>query len=64
MNKFTQHGFEFGAALVECLFHDKRSHCVGIKTPRCELQVHITPTGLIRIFDFKGNEWKPTKRQP
>ncbi|MCK9358107.1 MAG: hypothetical protein M0R22_13330 [Dehalococcoidia bacterium] len=62
MARLTDFGFTFGVAAIERLFHDKRSHCVGIKTPRCELQVHITPTGLVRIFDYKGNEWKPTKR--
>jgi len=55
-----QYGFKYGAAEVTRLVSDeKRGYVViGIKTPRRELQVYVTKTGLVRIHDVDGNEWR------
>ncbi len=44
----TQYGFEYGAAEVERLHSDDGRVWLGVKTPREELQIYITKTGLIR----------------
>ena len=44
----TQYGFEYGAAEVERLHSNDGRVWLGVKTPREELQIYITKTGLIR----------------
>lgn len=46
----TDHGFRFGAAKVECWMSDKRGNVIGITTPRQQVEVFVTPTGLVRVF--------------
>jgi len=56
----TDHGFKFGAAEVSCMCSIE-SHgwsIIGIETPRVDLQLTVTRTGLVRIHDRDGNEWK------
>ena len=60
----TQHGFEYGSAKVSRMFSDKKKQWVtlGVETPKHSghdgLQVYVTKTGKVRIFDSRG-EWKP-----
>jgi len=60
--KETRYGFEFGAARVLRYFADKAKGSVtlGIQTPKHEngVQVYVTKTGKVRVFDERG-EWTP-----
>ena len=61
----TSYGFEFGAATVE-RWASKESDgwvLIGLRTPRHQdgLQIHVTRTGKVRIFD-KNGEWKEEKK--
>jgi len=65
--KETRYGFEYGAANVTRMFSDEKKGWVtiGLETPRHsrgkELQVYVTRTGKVRIFDRTG-EWLPPKK--
>ena len=52
-------GFRYGAATIERVMLDtKRGIAViRIKTDRHEIDVHITRSGKIRVFDPEGKEW-------
>ena len=58
----TMYGFEWSCAKIQRIFSDKEKGwvTVGIETPKFEggkgLQVYITKTGKVRIFDYRG-EW-------
>ena len=54
--KETVHGFEFGAAKVSRLCSDDKAGWVSISvsTPRDEVQVYITKTGKVRVWNKKG----------
>lgn len=53
----TEFGFQFGPALVErCCSLPGERVMVTVKTPRAELDIYVTRTGLIRVFT-KGKEW-------
>lgn len=56
----TQYGFEYGAAEVTRLHSVERTGAVimQIGTPRGGLQIHVTKTGKIRVFDLKRGELK------
>lgn len=60
----TKYGFEYGSAKVVRLFSDENKGCVtiGIGTPKHKhsggIQVYVTKTGKVRIFDERG-EWTP-----
>ena len=60
----TKYGFEYGAAKVSRMFSDEKKGWVtlGIETPKHSghdgLQVYVTKTGKVRIFDKHG-EWNP-----
>jgi len=68
--KETEYGFEYGSAKVERLFSNEKKGWVtlGIETPKHTysggVQVYVTKTGKVRIFDERG-EWTPpaTKRR-
>jgi hypothetical protein len=49
----TRYGFEYGAAKVERLHSDKCKGWViiGIDTPRHNLQIYVTKTGRVRVYD-------------
>ncbi len=49
----TTYGFEWGAVTVERWFSDKKKGWVtlGIKTQKDEIQVYVTRTGKIRVFN-------------
>lgn len=48
-------GFEYGAATVQRLASDEKRGwvCIGVKTPKEDLQIHVTKTGLVRIHGVK-----------
>jgi len=60
----TKYGFNYGAAEITRLFSraDDNSVCLNLKTPKGELQIYVTKTGKVRIFDYhgKGKEWQGT----
>jgi hypothetical protein len=45
----TKYGFIWGVAAVERLASYRGSVIIRIKTPREELVVRVTPTGLLRV---------------
>ena len=47
-------GFCWGVAKVLRIMEHKGSIVIGIETPREELQIMVTPTGLIRIGDKRA----------
>ena len=59
----TAYGFNWGAADVERAMSDAKKGWVAltVKTPRQDVQVYVTRTGLIRVFERKSGEWKPVK---
>lgn len=48
----TEHGIQFGAALVECLASDDKRGwvAIGLETPKHKFQIQVTKTGKVRIF--------------
>jgi hypothetical protein len=54
--KETKYGFEYGAAEVARFCSDEKKGWVtlGIKTPRDEIQVYVTKTGKVRVWNTKG----------
>lgn len=52
-------GFLFGSAEVTRLCSDKKKRWVilQIKTPKQMIQVYVTKTGKIRIYDADNCEW-------
>jgi len=52
----TLYGFQYGAATVERAMHNARAGWVDIDitTPRARLQVYVTKTGKVRVFDMKN----------
>ena len=57
----TAYGFDYGAAKVTRIHSDHKTGAVyvGVETPRNVIQVYITKTGKVRVWDAKGQEWKP-----
>lgn len=49
----TESGFNFGAAEVSAMCADEKKgwSVVSINTPKRSLQVYVTRTGQVRIFD-------------
>lgn len=60
VGKRTKHGFSWGPAEIECLFADlkRKTVTLGIKTAKTELQIYITKTGKVRVFQVGGKELK------
>lgn len=54
--KETAYGFEYGAAKVNRLCSDDKAGWVsiGLSTPRDEVQVYVTKTGKVRVWNKKG----------
>lgn len=54
-------GFQWGAAKIVRLFSDNKQGSVtlAIETKKTELQIYVTKTGKIRVFDRNGQEWLP-----
>ena len=55
----TPFGFDWGAAkITRCFSDDKKgSVTLELKTPKEDLQIHITKTGKVRIHDKQCDEW-------
>ena len=66
LRALTEFGFRFGAAVVERAFCDdaKGWVVVLVKTPKYPrgVQVYVTKTGKIRVFDDSG-EWSPPAKK-
>lgn len=62
---FTKYGFTFGPAEVTRLFSDRSGHFMTVETKRNRLDVHITPSGLIRTglhkYDPANNTFSTTR---
>jgi hypothetical protein len=56
----TLWGFEWGACEVERTLSHNGSVLIRVKTPRRELEIWVTPTGLIKI-DLKTKQEEATK---
>jgi hypothetical protein len=61
--EITQYGFTFGPATIErCCSDDKRGMVVLLlKTPKRKnqcIQIYVTKTGKVRIYNEDGKEWK------
>ncbi len=57
----TRFGFEYGCSKVTRLCSDKKTGAVSIelRSPKRAIQVYITGTGLIRVFDESDKHgWK------
>ena len=60
----TKYGFNYGSAKVTRICSDEKKGWVtiGIETPKHKLnlglQVYVTKTGKVRVFDERG-EWCP-----
>ena len=53
----TEYGFEYGPAKIERLLNDNGRVVIGVETPRVSgMQIAVTRTGKVRIFDSRG-EW-------
>jgi len=54
--QMSEYGFTWGLVEVSRLTNlGKEGKVLGVKTPRGEIQVRVTPTGLIRIYPISGN---------
>lgn len=64
----TNYGFEWACARIQRISIDRKKGWIilGIETPKFEghnsLQVYITRTGKIRIFDSRGEWMQPECR--
>lgn len=63
----TKYGFEYGSSNVRRMFSDENRGWVmlGIETPKYTggnaLQIYVTKTGKVRIFDNRGEWSSPTE---
>jgi hypothetical protein len=49
VSKITHYGFEYEAATVERLASHKGYVIIGVRTPRQRVEIHVTPSGLLRV---------------
>jgi len=54
----TAYGFTWGAATIERCISDTKNGWVvlSIKTPRQDIQVYVTRTGKVRLYDYKTKQ--------
>ena len=54
--KDDQYGFEWGPVKVQRHFSDEKKGWVvfGVKTERQELQIYVTKTGKIRVYNYNN----------
>jgi hypothetical protein len=57
----TKYGFDWGAAKITRCFSDKDKGWVTLRveTPREDLQIYVTKTGKVRVYNKKGVELLP-----
>ena len=68
----TEYGFKWGALEVErTMSIDKRSRVgsagsviVTCRTPETEIQIYVTKTGKLRIYNLDGTEWHNSRIYP
>ena len=55
-----KYGFKYGSAKIErlCSCEKRKWVLVGVETKKRAVDIYITKTGKIRIFDRGGSEWK------
>lgn len=58
----TQFGFVYGPVEVTRLFSREDSVAIELKTERNTIDVYVTRTGMVRIFQ-DNREWKQPKRK-
>jgi hypothetical protein len=51
------YGFEYGSVKVtRCMSDEKKGWVViMIETPKASIQVYVTKTGKVRVYDYKEN---------
>ena len=51
----TRFGFEYGAASITRAFSDEKKGWVVLvlRTPKADIQLYITKTGKVRVYDTK-----------
>lgn len=51
----TKYGFEWGSAKIERYFSDEKKGWVtlGVKTPKADIQIYITRTGKVRVYNAR-----------
>lgn len=55
----TEHGLIFGAAEVSAMCSDKKGWVVlSVNIPKQSLQIYVTRTGKVRVFDQVKGELK------
>lgn len=56
--EITPFGFEYGAATITRIHGDVANGWVvmSLKTPKTDLQIYVTKTGLVKIHDAAGNK--------
>lgn len=59
--KETKYGFEYGAASVNRFFSNKKTGAVfiEIKTPKQAIEIYVTKTGFIKIYQGQEIISKP-----
>jgi hypothetical protein len=66
----TKYGFDWGAVKIERFFSDSKKGLVvlSLETPKHQrenlLQIYVTKTGKVRIFDAHGEWFKIKKEKP
>ena len=52
-DEVTRYGFVWGPMEVTrtATLPQSRGHVLTLKTPRKSLEIYVTPTGLVRVFD-------------
>jgi len=57
----TQFGFRYGAAEVIRMASCDKRHWVllGITTPKCKIQIYVTKTGKLRVFNGADEDLSP-----
>ena len=61
--KETEYGFEYGSAKVTRVSSDEKRGWVvlNVETPKTTIQLYVTKTGKLRLFDNDG-EWFKLKK--
>lgn len=60
--KELKYGFKYGDATIERHISDEKKGWVvlGLETSKRKLQIYVTKTGKVRIYDEDGKEWLPS----
>ena len=53
----TPHGFDWNCAKIECLASDEKKGWVylGVTTPRDSIEIYITKSGKMRVYNAKDS---------